>query len=187
VADDREALGRLVHEQRLAANAELDRPFVLAPREDRTAGQREMDMAIGHAVANYALAENAATYGISCASCAAYLDRSAADRERAERAEAKLAALRTRCRDVLSGYPLLPVVPAMDILRITGSDDDGGEAFNRLASERNAIGQVIRCALSWAMAGESLDPEAVRELLVGGILRPWAGLPEERSEEGTKP
>jgi hypothetical protein len=181
VADDREALGRLVHEQRLAANAELDRPFVLAPWEDRTAGQREMDMAIGHAVANYALAANAATYGISCASCAAYLDRSAADRERAERAEAKLAALRTRCRDVMSGYPLLPFVPAMDILRITGSDDDGVD-FNRLASERNAIGQVIRCALSWAMAGEPLDPEAVRELLVGGILRPWTGRPEECGE-----
>ena len=122
MADDREALGRLVHEQRLAANAGRERPFALAAWEDRTEEQRELDMAIGHAVANYALAENAATYGISCASCAAYLDRSAADRERAERAEAKLATLRTRARDVMSGYPLLPFVPAMDILRITGSE-----------------------------------------------------------------
>jgi hypothetical protein len=194
VADDREALGRLVHEQRLAANAELDRPFVLAAWEDRTAGQRELDMAIGHAVANYALAENAATYGISCASCTAYLDRSVADHERAERAEAKLAEIGRQCARAAgvlrSGVPFSlrdVMVDARYILEITGSEDDGGEAFNRLASERNAIGQVIRCALSWAMAGEPLDPEAVRELLVGGILRPWAGLPEERSEEGTKP
>ena len=48
--DPREPLGRLVHEQRLAHNAELDRPFGLEPWEQRSPRQRELDMRIGAAV-----------------------------------------------------------------------------------------------------------------------------------------
>jgi hypothetical protein len=48
--DPREPLGRLVHEQRLAHNAELDRPFGLEPWETRSPRQRELDMLIGAAV-----------------------------------------------------------------------------------------------------------------------------------------
>jgi hypothetical protein len=49
-ADPREPLGRIVHEQRLAFNAEKERPFVLLPWEDRDEGQRELDMRIGAAL-----------------------------------------------------------------------------------------------------------------------------------------
>ena len=38
--------------------------------------------------------ENAITWGTSCLSCSAFLDRASAERERAEQAGAKLAALR---------------------------------------------------------------------------------------------
>jgi hypothetical protein len=49
--DPREPLGRLVHETRLAFNAEKERPFVLLPWEGRDDAQRELDMRIGAAVA----------------------------------------------------------------------------------------------------------------------------------------
>ena len=93
---DREALGRLVRETWVAWAAEQPDPkgSWLTGWDELDAGQREVDMRIGHAVANYALTANAATYGISCASCAAYLDRANTERERAEAAEAKLAEVR---------------------------------------------------------------------------------------------
>lgn len=90
VAASREALGRLVHEIRLAHNGELDRPFGVEPWERRSPRQRELDMRIGHAVANYALTGNAITWGTSCTSCARVLDSAVAERERAEQAEAQL-------------------------------------------------------------------------------------------------
>ena len=54
--DPREPLGRLVHEQRLAAEAdraaqEGRQHFLLAPWEERSDGQQEMDMRIGSALA----------------------------------------------------------------------------------------------------------------------------------------
>lgn len=79
VADDREALGRLVHEIRLAceserAAAEGRQRFLLPPWEERDDWQRELDMRIGAEVA-------------------------AAGAERAERAEAaRLAVLEAALR-----------------------------------------------------------------------------------------
>ena len=49
--DDREPLGRIVHEIRLAWNAELPHPRGVLPWEQRDEGQREMDCRIGSAVA----------------------------------------------------------------------------------------------------------------------------------------
>jgi hypothetical protein len=57
VADDREPLGRIVHEIRLAWNAELAHPRGVLPWEQRDEGQREMDMRIGSAVAAQAVAD----------------------------------------------------------------------------------------------------------------------------------
>lgn len=51
MADDREPLGRIVHEQRLALNAELEHPRGLLPWEQRAPMQQELDMRIGSAVA----------------------------------------------------------------------------------------------------------------------------------------
>lgn len=78
-ADSREPLGRLIHDTRLAFDAELAaaegrQRFCLPPWEERSPQQRELDMRIGEAVA-------------------------AAERERAERAEARLAAIRERARE----------------------------------------------------------------------------------------
>ena len=56
MADDREPYGRLVHEQRLAVNAEKEHPFVLEPWERRSRDQQEMDMRIGSAIAMRAAA-----------------------------------------------------------------------------------------------------------------------------------
>ena len=124
--DEREPLGRLVHETRLAFNAKQDKPFGLLSWEERHPSQQELDKRIGHAVANYALAENAATYGISCTSCAARLDRASAERERAERAEARLAAIAEHCR----GHLRLPgsCCPhlAEEILAVIGSEEEAG-------------------------------------------------------------
>jgi hypothetical protein len=49
--DPREPYGRIVHEIRLAFNAELAHPRGVLPWEQREAGQQEMDMRIGEAVA----------------------------------------------------------------------------------------------------------------------------------------
>jgi hypothetical protein len=57
MADDREPLGRIVHEQRLALNAELEHPRGLLPWEQRAPVQRELDMRIGSAVAAQAVAD----------------------------------------------------------------------------------------------------------------------------------
>lgn len=56
-----EELGRLVHDVRLASEAERAEEegrqrFRLGEWEERTPWQREVDMRIGHAVADYALA-----------------------------------------------------------------------------------------------------------------------------------
>ena len=51
MTDDREPLGRIVHDIRLAFNAELPHPRGVLPWEQREAGQQEMDMRIGSAVA----------------------------------------------------------------------------------------------------------------------------------------
>ena len=90
--DPREPLGRLVRETWVAwACEQRDRKLSwLVPWDNLDDGQREVDMRIGEAVANYALTENAATYGVSCVSCAGHLDRASMERERAERAEVKL-------------------------------------------------------------------------------------------------
>ena len=89
--DPREPLGRVVHGERIAYSAAMKPPRGYTTWEDRDPGQRELDMRMGHAAAVYALTENAATYGVSCASCAGHLDRASMERERAERAEVKLA------------------------------------------------------------------------------------------------
>jgi hypothetical protein len=62
VTDDREPNGRIVHEQRVAyeadrAAAEGRHTFNLGDWGDRTAGQRELDMRIGSAVAAQAVAD----------------------------------------------------------------------------------------------------------------------------------
>lgn len=60
--DDREPLGRIVHEIRLAHEAdraatEGRQRFNLPPWEDRDPGQQELDMRIGSAVAAQAVAD----------------------------------------------------------------------------------------------------------------------------------
>ena len=55
--DDREPYGRIVHEIRLAWNTELPHPRGVEPWEKREAGQQEMDMRIGAAVAVQAVAD----------------------------------------------------------------------------------------------------------------------------------
>ena len=55
--DDREPLGRIVHEQRLALNAELEHPRGLLPWEQWAPMQQELDMRIGSAVATQAVAD----------------------------------------------------------------------------------------------------------------------------------
>ena len=57
MADPREPLGRIVHDQRVARSAELRQPFYLSTWEDRDEGQRELDMRIGSAVAVRAVAD----------------------------------------------------------------------------------------------------------------------------------
>ena len=57
MADPREPLGRIVHDQRVARSAELRQPFYLSTWEDRDEGQRELDMRIGAAVAVRAVAD----------------------------------------------------------------------------------------------------------------------------------
>lgn len=99
VADDREPLGRLVHDTRLAneaerATAEGRERFRLGSWEERSDAQREVDMRIGYAVANYALEQNALTWNTACTGCAALLDSCAAETFRRERAEARLAEVR---------------------------------------------------------------------------------------------
>ena len=49
--DPREPYGRIVHDIRLAFNAELAHPRGVVPWEQREEGQKEMDMRIGSAVA----------------------------------------------------------------------------------------------------------------------------------------
>jgi len=52
MTDPREPYGRIVHDQRLAHNAAMDRPFGVLPWEQRSSRQRELDMRIGEAVAS---------------------------------------------------------------------------------------------------------------------------------------
>jgi hypothetical protein len=58
MADDREELGRLFHEQgRVTVNAEREKPFGVRPWEGRTGEQREIDMRGASAVAARAVAD----------------------------------------------------------------------------------------------------------------------------------
>ena len=70
--------------------------------------------------------ENAITWHTSCLSCSAFLDRASAERERAEHAEAKLAAIKAYCRDgcevVNDGLRLVAIVRASDILAIISEE-----------------------------------------------------------------
>ena len=52
MADDREPLGRIFHEQgRMTVNAEREKPFAVGPWEERTEEMREIDMRGASAVA----------------------------------------------------------------------------------------------------------------------------------------
>ena len=91
--DDWEALGRLVHDVRVAAEAkraeqEGRQRFNLDPREKRSPWQRELDMAIGEAVAAAVRKRDGARV----------LDSAYAETVRREQAEAKLAAISDHCR-----------------------------------------------------------------------------------------
>ena len=55
--DDPDALARLVHEQRVAKNAEKERPFVLTDWDGRTEDQKDLDRRIASAVATQAVAD----------------------------------------------------------------------------------------------------------------------------------
>ena len=79
--DPREPLGRLVHEQRLAVNAERRKPFGVVPWEERDDEQRELDMRIGAAVAVQAVADA----GLENDRMRAQLLAFAAERDRAVR------------------------------------------------------------------------------------------------------
>ena len=81
MADDREPYGRLVHEQRLAVNAERRKPFGVVPWEERDDEQRELDMRIGAAVAVQAVADA----GLETDRMRAQLLAFAAERDRAVR------------------------------------------------------------------------------------------------------
>jgi hypothetical protein len=103
---DREALGRLVHETRLACEAERSAAegrvrFVLGSWEERSDHQRELDMRIGEAVA-------------------------AAERERADRPRAKLAAIADLCREkcvtLHDGPRVVQYTRTSDILAIIASE-----------------------------------------------------------------
>ena len=96
MTDIREPLGRIVREAWVAwAKEQPDpKPSWLVGWDELDSGQREVDMRIGHAVANYALTENAVTWGTTCTSCARVLDSACAETVRREQAEAKLAAIR---------------------------------------------------------------------------------------------
>ena len=111
-ADPREPYGRLVHEQRVALNAELERPFVLGAWEDRAEHQRELDMRIGSAVAAQAVAD-------------AKLDVAAL-----EMARRKLVRIAALCRDAVASTPKggVPGVNADLLLALIGNDGGTGDA-----------------------------------------------------------
>jgi hypothetical protein len=71
---------------------------------------------------------NAIEWNTSCTSCARVLDTSIAEYERAERAEAKLAAIEALARDARASAPesvRTPSVAVVRILAIMGSDEKG--------------------------------------------------------------
>jgi hypothetical protein len=100
--DLREPLGRIVRETWVAWAKEQDdpKPGWLTGWDELDAGQREVDMRIGHAAVNYALTENAIGWNTSCTSCARLLDSAYAETVRREAAEAKLAARRRTLRRI---------------------------------------------------------------------------------------
>jgi hypothetical protein len=55
-----------------------------------------------------------------------------------------------------------------------------------LANAQNAIGQVIKHALSWRMQGARLDATAVSRVLLD-VLKPWTGMPARSGGEGEAP
>jgi hypothetical protein len=127
-ADYREALGRAAFGAHVSGLAEEEQP----PWQDRppaweelSDADREFYMRIGHDVANYALTENAITWGTSCTRCAGILDSAYAETVRREKAEAKLAAIAEHCRRYAYGGLLTEVlVTAADILAIIGSEKE---------------------------------------------------------------
>ena len=68
----------------------MTHPLVLQPDEFAAVKARLLEL------------ENAITWHTSCLSCSAFLDRANAERERAEHAEAKLAAITDACRSIPS-------------------------------------------------------------------------------------
>ena len=92
----------------------MTHPLVLQPDEFAAVKARLLEL------------ENAITWHTSCLSCSAFLDRANAERERAEHAEAKLAAIKAYCRDgcevVNDGLRLVAIVRASDILAIISEE-----------------------------------------------------------------
>ena len=123
---DPDALGEILHRARQAGGARRDRPMVPVDWAERDERLKAVDVEMAQAVADAVSAayENAISWDTSCLACAGTLDGAYAETVRREAAEAKLDTLRTRARDVMSGYPLLPIVPAKDILAIIGTEEE---------------------------------------------------------------
>jgi hypothetical protein len=106
--DNREVLGRVVRETWVAWALEQpdvsDHPSWVKPWGELAGRDKEVDMRIGSAVANYALTENAVTWGTSCTSCASVLDSAYAETVRREAAEARLAEVRQTVDSFLGHY-----------------------------------------------------------------------------------
>jgi hypothetical protein len=123
--DIREPLGRIAHE---TYEDWLRQQSRMLPHDAKhlnqwtelTPGLQEAYMRIGHAVALCALTENAVTWDTGCPRCAATLDRAIGERERAEKAEAKLGVIAALCREKPR-----TMTPA-DVLRVIGSEERAG-------------------------------------------------------------
>lgn len=96
----RERYGQVVHDTRLAVEAERAAAegrerFHLGGWGDRTPEQRALDIAIADAVIREWDADNAVLWGVPCPGCARTLDRAYGETVRAEEAEAVVAKLRS--------------------------------------------------------------------------------------------
>ena len=148
--DPREPLGRLAHAVYRDWQAAQPGPMVTYWPWDRAdPAWRELLMRIGHAVANYALTENAATYGLACPRCAGFLDRASTERERAERAEAKVDALTAMARDAKTSAPsgMTAIVAAERVLAAAGGDGETPRPWTA-ADERGRILAIAECLKS---------------------------------------
>jgi hypothetical protein len=109
--DIREPLGRIAHDAYWGWLTEHDGPPHSRPPSigwgELPEASRGLWMRIGHAVAAYALTENAATSFTDCTRCAGFLDRARSAEERAERAAAgerdRIRALADRTEAVCTG------------------------------------------------------------------------------------